>query len=391
LDILLTTPSYPPINSGLGNAVQQQAALLVSNGFSVVVATAGKERGQRKDGKSGALIEEFDVQGADCWLNQIRGDVSGYERFLLESNFDIVLMNAWQTWSTDLCLKNLERVRGRKYLYSHCLSTNIFFLHQPFRSSVRYLLWRPYWWRLPKRMKQLDGLLFLAANGCDSRFDDLILAKKLGIPFHIVPNALSSDAMVAIEQPVAERESRQQLIAIGAYEWQKGHDFVLNAYALSKAKNIIPLKLFGQRYTTFTEKLDRQANDLGISSGYILFYEGISGAALLEECRRSIMLLSGSHTECQPLVLLDSMTMGTPFVARSTGCTPYLSGGVGVKTVLEAAQTIDRLLLNNCEWDRLSKAGKNEISEKNNPTRVGKELISALVEMKLPTFDGHLN
>ena len=382
MKILLTTPTYPPFNSGLGNAVQQQAAALSASGHTVVVATGGKERTQRRDDGSGALVVEFDVQGADSWLNPVRGDVGGYQCFLAESSFDIVLMNAWQTWSTDLCLRNLEKIRGRKYLYSHCLSTNFFFWHQPIRSLVRYLLWRPYWWRLPARMKQLDGLVFLAADGGDSRFDDLRVAKRLEIPYRIVPNALSPAAMDALEQPLHRREFRQQLIAIGSYDWLKGHDFVLDAYALSNAKNKIPLQIFGQRYSPFAKQLREQATRLGIDDGYVFFHEGVSGAALIEECRRSILLVSGSHTECQPLVLLDSMAAGTPFVARSTGCINTLSGGLGVKTAVEAARMIDRLLSDNVEWSCLSNAGRNEVSKKNHPATVGRKLVAALVASK---------
>lgn len=379
LKILVTSPTYPPFNSGLGNAAQQQAAALVDNGFSVVVATAGPKRCHRRDDLSGALVEEFDVQGADSLLNPMRGNIAAYEQFLVESDFDFVLMNAWQTWSTDLILRRLKSVAGRKILYSHCLSTNVFFPHQALRSMIRYLLWRPYWWRLSQKLGQLDGLIFLAEEGCDSRFDDLRLARSLGIPFHIVPNALSPAALDVLRRATVGRESREQLIAIGSYDWLKGHDFVLNAYAFSCAKNRIPLKIFGQMYSPFTNKLRQQAAKLGIKDDYISFHEGVSGAALLEECSRSIMLLSGSQTECQPLVLLDSMAAGTPFVARSTGCITSLSGGVGVRTEVEAARMIDQLLSDNVEWACLSDAGKKEVAEKNLPDSVGRKLISALL------------
>lgn len=127
MKVLITTPTYPPFNSGLGNAVQQQATALVAKGISVVVATGGKARAQRIDEISGALIEEFNIQGADYLLNPIRGDIQTYENFLRGSAFDVILMNAWQTWTTDLCLRNSQEISGRKLLYSHCVSTNMFF------------------------------------------------------------------------------------------------------------------------------------------------------------------------------------------------------------------------------------------------------------------------
>jgi glycosyltransferase involved in cell wall biosynthesis len=378
LKILLTTPSYPPFNSGLGNAVQQQATALVANGISVVVATAGKERAERVDEVSGALVEEFDIQGADYFLNPIRGDVQSYTHFLAESDFDVVLMNAWQTWSTDLCLRNLQHIKGRKLLYSHCISTNMYFWKQPLRSLIRYLFWRPYWWRLPSLMRRLDGVVFLASSGSDSRFDDLRLAKKLGIPLHVVPNGLSPAAVMNLGRLKVAPETRGQLIAIGSYDWLKGHDFVLRAYARSSAKNRIPLKIFGQSHSAFTGRLQQLALGLGIEDGYVTFHEGVSGAPLLEECGRSIGLLSGSHTECQPLILLDAMASGTPFVARTTGCISSLPGGVAVKSEIEAAHAIDRLLSDRDYWSLLSEAGRGYVATNCDPASVGKDLVAAL-------------
>lgn len=361
--------------------MQRQAAVLVANGFSVVVATSGERRGQRRDEDSGALVEEFDVKGADSWLNPIRGDAAAYSSFLIESDFDIVLMNAWQAWSTDLCFGNLKQISGRKVLYSNCLSTNVFFPHQPLRSLVRYLFWRPYWWKLPERLRQLDGFIVTAAEGCDSRFDDLKVAQRLGIPFFVVPNALSQESLPYLQRPTVEYNSRKQLMAVGSYSWQKGHDFALRAYALSKAKNRVPIKIFGQSFSVFTAQLRRLADSLGISGEYVSFCEGVCGAALVAEYSRSFALLSGSHTECQPLVLLDSMATGTPFVARSSGCIPTLSGGYGVRTEAEAASAIDRLINDGVEWTRLSAAGRNGAELRHHPDKVGQDLVSALLKL----------
>lgn len=383
MKILLTTPTYPPFNSGLGNAVQQQAAALVENGYSVVVATGGKTRAQRIDEVSGALVEEFDIHGADYLLNPIRGDVEAYELFLTESFFDVVLMNAWQTWSTDLCFRNWQHIKGRKLLYSHCVSTNMFFWQQPLRSTIRYLFWRPYWWRLPSLIRRLDGMIFLGSDGSDSRFDDFKLARKLGTPLHVVPNGLSPAAFDTLNQPSVERKQRDQLIAIGSYDWLKGHDFVLHAYARSSAKNRIPLKVFGQSHSAFSTRLKQLARSLGVEDSFVTFHEGVSGAPLLEECERSIALLSGSHTECQPLVLLDAMASGTPFVARRTGCISSLPGGVAVKSEVEAVDSIDRLLSDASHWSLLSEAGRAYVATNCDPATVGRNLVAALGVNKL--------
>lgn len=362
--VLLTTPTYPPFNSGLGNAVRQQAKSLVARGHEVVVVTGGEARAVREDSESGARIEVFAVSGADWAVRPVRGDVNSYTEFLAQGHFDVSVFNAWQTWSTDVPLRMLERISGRKYVYSHGLSTDLFFGFQPLRSVLRWAAWRPYRWRLGTRMRALDGVIFLADRGCDCRFDDLALARRLGIPYQVVPNAISAAAAACLESPPPPRGNRTGLIAVGAYEPMKGHDFVLRAYARSTAKNRVPLRVFGQSFTATTESLRRQANALGIDPGCVTFTDGVSEDALIAESAGAIALLSGSHTECQPLVILDAMATGTPFVARATGCIPFLAGGRTVRTEDEMAREIDTLLGDDAAWEALNSAGMRDARER---------------------------
>lgn len=378
LKILLTTPTYPPFNSGLGNAVQQQAKSLAERGCSVVVATGGARRGQRVDPWSGAVVEEFDVRGADSLLQPMSGSIQDYVQFLKDACFDVVVMNAWQTWSTDLGLRNLDAISGRKFVYSHCISTNLILGYQPLRSVLRYLAWRPYWWALTKKMCQLDGIIFLADRGAGSRFDDIKLARRQGIKIAVIPNALSPSALASLEKPIPGFSERSQLIAVGSYDKQKGHDFVLRAYACSNAKNRMPLKIYGQRFTAFTGSLRELASRLGLSAEFVSFHQGVSGDALLAEYSKSCLLLSGSHTECQPLVLLDAMATGTPFVARATGCIPSLAGGVAFETEKMAVQTINQMLVDEDAWFCMSKDGASNARSKYHPDVVGDALMALM-------------
>jgi glycosyltransferase involved in cell wall biosynthesis len=376
--ILLTSPTYPPFNSGLGNAVSQQAALLCAAGHDVVVATSGPLRATREDAASGARVEEFPITGADSLLQPMHGDISAYVEFLQESVFDVVLMNAWQNWATDLLLQHIGGIGGRKFLYSHCISTNVFYWRQPIRSSLRYLAWRPYWWRLKHRMQSLDGVIFLAAGGVDTRFADLAIARKCAAAIHVIPNSLSLQAANVLRRPIADLGERNQIIAVGAYQWQKGFDFVLQAYAVSSAKDRIPLKFFGQAFSAYTDMLRKMVVKLGIKPNFVLFEEGVSGSNLLAEYFKAKLLLSGSHTECQPLVILDANAAGTPFIARSTGCIAQMPGGVCVKSLEDMASEIDVLIANQALWKATSDAGRVVATEIYHPDKVGCLLLNVL-------------
>jgi glycosyltransferase involved in cell wall biosynthesis len=373
--VVITVPTFPPYNSGLGNAVASQARMLAARGADVVVCTGGEARdGARAPG--GFAVERFPVAGADWLANPVRGDVGAYLGFLQSSRADLILLNAWQTWSTDVVLRHLASLPGRKAVYSHGLATSIHIAPQPVRSALRYLLWRPYRWRLPRVLRAIDGLIALAPSGCDSRFDDVRLAARLGIPIYVVPNALPDYALDGQGGPPG-RADRSTLIAVGAYETAKGHDFVLRAYAGSSARNRIPLRFYGQRETSVTAGLRRLAARLGIEERFATFNTGVSGAALFAEYRRAIAVLCGSHTECQPLVLLDALAAGTPFVARASGCIPGMAGGVAVRTIGKATTALDAVI-KTARWNELSAAGATAAGAVYHPSVVEPALWSAV-------------
>jgi glycosyltransferase involved in cell wall biosynthesis len=165
---------------------------------------------------------------------------------------------------------------------------------------------------------------------------------------------------------------------VGSYQWQKGFDFVLRAYAASTARNKTPLHFFGQENSPYTEELRRYATHLGVNSSYMVFHEGVSGERLQAEYGRASLVLSGSHTECQPLALLDASACATPFVARVTGCIDDMPGGVVVKDWREMARQIDELYDDSSRWHKLSKAARSAAELVYHPDATAKKLAKVL-------------
>ena len=377
--ILITSPTYPPFNSGLGNAVASQARALESMGYSVTVATFGAKRETVSETKN-IMVERFRVRGVDVWFRGVQGEIDEYIRFLQNYHFDLVLVNAWQNWATDLVMKNINQISGKKYMYSHCISTNSFFAFKPIRSIIRYSAWRPYWWSVGRKLRKFDSLLFLAGSGSDSRFDDLGLAKRFNLPMKVVPNCFSEAAKVFFDKPLIPREERSVIMVVGSYHWQKGFDFVLKAYAQSNAKERYPLHFYGPVFTEYTQELRVMSEKMNVKSYGVKFHEGIAGNELATAYSSAAAVLFGSHSECQPIALIDAMAIGTPFVARSTGCISCMNGGVTVKNPHEMAVKLDAILNNFSRWLALAEAGRRDARELYHPERFSESLASALAE-----------
>ncbi len=363
MKVLLTSPTYPPYNSGLGNAVQIQAKCISSLGIEVHVATSGDSVEPRWDNDANAIVHEFQISGTGKIGDPINGDKKGYQRFLKNSRYDVVILNAWQNWSTDCAIDIIDALQSRIYVYSHGLSVNTIYKTKIFKSLIRCLLWRPYWWSLPNKIKKLDGVIFLSHDGCDSRFDDLRLVDLCKKKKFVIGNAVSKSAEEKIRKPVLPFESRTQIISVGSYDWFKGHDFSIRAYANSTFKNKVVIKIFGQKINKYTYRLKEIAAQSGIHGSSIKFHEGISGEELLAEYQKSCCLINGSHSECQPLVLLDSMAVGLPFISRISGAIPNLRGGICVSSEQAAAIKMNEVLSDPGAWLKIIKAGQNHVQK----------------------------
>lgn len=381
MKIVVTTPSFPPIVGGLGNAIYEQVLLLQKMGHDLTVVTSTTGDEYRPKNYLGINVKEFNIEGADWIIRPIKGQKNEYISYLKSGKFDLIIMHAWQNWATDLVIKFIDEIPGKKILHSHCVSTNEFYANQPLRSVIRYMAWRPYFMRMQSVISKLDAIIFLANVENETRFLDLVLAHNTSTPVYFIPNCLpfySNNSLLEVSSPL---NSRNSFICVGSYEWQKGFDFVIKAYAHSRYKNIIPLKIFGQRYTDYTNKLMMLSHNEGILSDYIRFSEGITGKQLIDEYKTSLLLLSGSYTECQPMTVLDAMATGTPFVCRKTGCLSVLNGGIVVTSIDEMSLVIDGILNSDKQWNMLSEEGSSYAKKMFEPSVIAEKLHALVTDI----------
>ena len=111
MNILHTVQTYPPAEGGMAEVVRQLSERLVSLGHSVTVATE-QHLARDESCMNGVDVVPFSVSGNSVY--GFEGDVAGYERFLLESHFDVVVNFAAQQWATDIALPLLSRIAVRQ-------------------------------------------------------------------------------------------------------------------------------------------------------------------------------------------------------------------------------------------------------------------------------------
>jgi len=333
--ILHTVTSYHP-DSGGGSqeVVRQLSERLVQRGHDVTVVTTFSPQ-RRIFEHNGVRIRHFKIRGL---LNHsalgIWGDVERYLEYIRNGQFDLVMNYAAQTWCTDLTCKILPEIRAKKILAA-CGYSGLL--------GVRKLFYWPYFRRLPGYLRQYDTIVYHSANYIDKIFGD-----ARGVTnYRVIPNGIDSREF---QQPdvnfraLHDIQTKYILLTVGNHFTNKGHDRILAAFGDLK-RNDVTLCIVGRdsapRHRSCWKKCSIEGSR---SKGRILLLDHASRSHVVAAYFAADLFLSGSRIEAFPLVIIEAMASGTPFIAFPAGNIDEMPGGILVRTVSEMAVEIDRLL-----------------------------------------------
>jgi len=334
--ILHTIAYYPPDVAGGGatEVVRQISERLVCRGHDVTVATTFSPLRTCRT-HNGVNIKDFKVHGV---LGQavlgIRGEKASFLKLLRNGEYDIIMNYAAQTWHTDLTCQSLASIRARTVLaacgYSGLMGWR------------RLLYWR-YFQTLPKYLRLYDAIIYHAC-----KYRDSLYGAHHGISnFRIIPNGV--DAAEFIKPAIDFRayfgiQTPYILLAVGDHYRNKGHDRVIEAFSRLNRSDVT-LVLIGRRVAGRLrgcwDHCQCASREMG---GRILMLSDAPRAHVAAAYMSASLFVSGSHIEAFPLVILEAMANGLPFVAFPAGNIAELPGGRIVSSTIEMAATINSLL-----------------------------------------------
>lgn len=353
--------TFSPDRNGVANAARLQANLLQRMGFDVQVLTCTPGPAE-VPGPLGPIAVHRIVLGT----NPRRSpggtkDLLTVERVLQMGPWDVTLLHAWQNRLSNavLALHDLSQWSRRTVMVSHGLSTRANY-HRPPLNYVNRLSWLPYErWQLPRQMASIDDLVLLSDRLDDDRFFDAKLSARFDVRKHVIANAAQFDASdlrcPTLDVELKQKTPRGFLLSVGNYSFAKNEMFVLEAYAASDDHDI-PLLFVGQRENQYSAGLKRLAEKLGLRHVHIL--HGLKKSEIDWLYAHATLVLAGSRTECQPLVLLDALAAGVPFISTDVGCVRDFAGGVVVDTPREMAIQLNELLGSSSRREAMARAGK---------------------------------
>lgn len=311
MKILHTVESYCPSVGGAQEVVRQLSERLVKLGHDVTVATS---RLQNRDFTSwnGVKIEEFNISG-----NAVRGfsgEVDRYQKFILGSNFDVIMNYAAQQWATDLILPILNKIAAKKVFV-------------PCGFSGLYLPeYKKYFEQMKIWLRQYDVCVYLSND-----YRDINFARECGADINavIIPNGAGADEFnwksdMDIREKLNIPVEHIIILHVGSHTGLKGHKEAIQIFKKAKIKHttlLIVANSFGGGCTLgckLAETLDNW-NPFSKLSDKKIVIKSLSRKETVAAYYEADLFLFPSNIECSPLVLFEAMASKTSFLTTDVG------------------------------------------------------------------------
>lgn len=341
--------------------VSRIAARLAARGHEVHVATASQPLAPSQEVVDGVVVHRFVVRGNA--VTGLDGDIRGFREFAMSGQWDVVMMHCAQAWSTDALLPYLGQLSCAKIFVGHGFSAldNPAYRHY-FASFAQYL-------RQFNRVFTLSPLL-----------EEREFCRLHGIPEPVVvPNGVDLEEWE--QAPLNVRTDWKigpapWVLSLSNHSTVKRHSLFLAVFneirkALPAAKGTI----IGNHYPAACWNLGR----FGIKGGcwYSCRTKALSQAAISlrrNESRTRVVsavqeagvVLVTSSREASPLVVLECMAAGTPWVSLPVGCVRENSGGVVVNSPDEMVSVTLQLLNDPQRCQQLARQGRKLAAERHN-------------------------
>lgn len=351
--ILIAVFGFYPEQHGVAQAAYQQAIGLHQLGYDITVITRGVPQ----------VTLPFKVVFVDEKVD--------YQLFLKSSEAEVIFFHGWHNWVSDWAIPVLP-LKGKAVLVSH--GTNF---------NARLGGWKGWlWWlrnrvealRFPEKMEQFDHFVFLSSKLDQQRMSDVILAKRKKMSnYSIIPNGTRPAFLK--ESPLNFRAknnitSSKILLCVSNFQPTKGQrelvDWFMDLDLLDTA-----LVLVGSEFNAFSDRLKKQVGEHLDKT--IFLFEKLSEDELQAAYYEATIFVSATYTEVQPLMLLDAMSVGLPFLCRDVGAVSELEGGVCFKNKADFKKKLQWLLKGSLLRELLGKTGKKTALKKHNWERIARQ------------------
>lgn len=375
--LLISTSGFWPLQTGISKVCQELLSRLANWGYGVTVATP-RLAGQSDEDQWGQIkVIRVDAKGRGTLTSKYSGDIARYRRVLRDQDADIYLFVCWENWLVDTAVPIFVELRGKKVMASH--GTSVFWRPPGFKGWGRRILWQTHKWRYQQHLPKFDYFVLLTGLVEKTRFYDKLLLDRLGYTnFAIVPNGTNGNLFVGRGETFRSQfqlNGQFLVLYVANYQWQKNQEALIRAFYQAKLDSAA-LVLIGSEMNDYARSLQQKYVCGAKKSERLLLLANQTEEAIRDAYCAADLFVCTSLTEAQPLVILDAMAAGTPFLSRDVGGVAELPGGVVVKNERELVHHIQWLAQDEKARIRLGAAGRQACIDKYDWDRSAREYAS---------------
>lgn len=351
MKILVTTFTFFPNKDGVAVASASLCDFLIKCGHKVHVATSRIADSSAISQINGIYVQRFAIYNSGISESSDQ-EISKYLRYLIAEDFDLIINQNWDSWTTELFLKVSHVLRAKRILVSHGLAKHIFHFHRsPFWGLgqwFRGLLWSFSY--LPRLIRAHDHFVFLQDHPDLKRFLDVTICRLL-VPkrVHFIANSIS-DLHRTNVPPFGQRRrfpgARFLLVCVANFCQRKDQIRAIRVFAAAGVPNSA-LILIGSEKNKYSQLMKREASSLqqylSHNSQSIHIFTGFSRKRIFEMISAADALLLTAKEETMPLVLIESMALKKPWVSTISGCIDKMEGGLACSTDAQLNYAIRRI------------------------------------------------
>lgn len=362
MNLLFTVEMFDEVFSGGAGAVARQLAFrLADRGHDVTVATSDVGFAAETRVRNVRVLP-FALRG-----NSVRGLCGDTSAFVRELNgpYDVIFNYAAQTWGTDLTMAHLDQ------------TTTPAVLAPCGYSALRNPQYTDYFRKLPKRLDGYAACVFHSGN-----YQDYEFSRVHGLEnSRVIPNGVDKEEFEIERSPDAFRArygSRKpyMLLCVANFHPAKGQQRLLNIHKRLKRKDVA-LVLVGNPAVPGWKWTQRQYAKLAVQArltGGARIVSGLSRDEVISAFFAADLFVLASEVECSPLVILESLGAGRPFVSMRAGCVEdYRDLGRVVESEEEFAAATTELLDNRGLREELGAKGREFVLAERNWHRIAGE------------------
>jgi len=385
LKILITSFTYPPNKDGVSEATLSMAEGLASMGHEVIVATAFHK--DRKEGKqNGIEVVSFQIVNQGIWKIPSGPEAGRYSRFILSSNPDILINHCWDAWPAVLSQKIFNDLTCKKIQISHGFSQHIWSPYfKPFfglGQLLKGLLWTVF--KFPGVAKSYDVIVFLSDCRGFGRFFDQTICSWIKHPcMHVIPNSIEENKYTDLAGNFRTKYKigdGLMVLCVANYSDRKNQKLAVRAFRKANIPGST-LVFIGSEFNEYSEKVMKLDKSLASNSlCRTIFLEVISREETQAAFASCDIFLLTAKQETQPIVLIEAMAAGKPWISTPTGCVPTMEGGMTARSVYKLSKNIKKLNKSKALYKNMSLIARKASLEKYNKEKSIKQLNNIITQ-----------